>query len=547
MIKVKNPILRGFNPDPSIVRVGDDYYIATSTFEWYPGVQIHHSRDLVNWNLVARPLCRDTQLNMMGSGYSMGVWAPCLTYSDGLFYLCYTNVKEPGTMHNYLVTSESIEGDWSDPVYLDSRGFDPSLFHDDDGRKWYVVMYLDMIAWNYLINLNFGIRDDEASRSFLAQYEKNNKDFPFFKGILLQEYDDKQNKLIGPVHRIFDKVLGVTEGPHLYKRNEYYYLVVAEGGTSYEHAITMARSRNIEGPYEVHPDNPVLTASGTDALIQKAGHGDVVECANGDVYLVHLGSRPIGKKKRCILGRETSLQKAKWDDDGWLRLATGDNTPQAEFEVADLPKTDKIVYPQRDDFDSETLNINFQWLRGDIFDAIASLTERPGFLRLKGKEAVYSKYVQALVARRQQSFVCSAETAMEFSPDEENQMAGLVVYYCNELFYYLYVGFDYSFGPYLSVMSKNLGGAELFTCERIQIFDERICLKAEINHEELRFFYSSDEGLSWKQVGDILDMSLLSDDVAGGFTGAFVGMACHDPATMCCHADFDCFVYSELE
>jgi xylan 1,4-beta-xylosidase len=146
---ISNPILRGFNPDPSIVRVGEDYYIATSTFEWFPGVQIHHSRDLVNWRLLTRPLTRPSQLNMLGAPDSCGVWAPCLTHADGKFWLIYTDVKRYGRttvggasgaslrdFHNYLVTADDIEGPWSDPVFLNSSGFDPSLFHDDDGRKW---------------------------------------------------------------------------------------------------------------------------------------------------------------------------------------------------------------------------------------------------------------------------------------------------------------------------------------------------------------------------------------------------------------------------
>jgi len=184
---IRNPILRGFNPDPSIVRVGDDYYIATSTFEWFPGVQIHHSRDLVHWHLLTRPLNRASQLNMLGDPDSCGIWAPCLSYADGLFWLIYTDVKRFGRasvagasgasmrdFHNYLVTSPRIDGDWSDPVYLNSSGFDPSLFHDDDGRK-------------YLVNMLWDHRPG------------NNR----FAGIVLQEYSVKERKLIGERKNIF--------------------------------------------------------------------------------------------------------------------------------------------------------------------------------------------------------------------------------------------------------------------------------------------------------------------------------------------------------
>src|SRR6188768_3387701 len=254
---VANPILRGFNPDPSIVRVGDDYYIATSTFEWFPGVQIHHSRDLAHWRLAARPLNRPSQLDMRGEPDSCGIWAPCLTHADGLFHLIYTDVKRYGRMgasfrdfHNYLVTCPSIDGDWSDPIYLNSSGFDPSLFHDDDGRK-------------YLVNMLWDHRPG-ANR---------------FGGIVLQEYSPPARALVGERTLIFTGTpIGLTEAPHIYKRDGYYYLIVAEGGTGWGHAVTMARSRTLEGPYELHPDGPVLTARDRPhATLQRAGHADLVE------------------------------------------------------------------------------------------------------------------------------------------------------------------------------------------------------------------------------------------------------------------------------
>ena len=221
MSTIQNPILRGFNPDPSVVRVGEDYYIATSTFEWYPGVQIHHSRDLVHWRLLTRPLTRASQLDMLGDPDSCGIWAPCLSYADGVFYLIYTDVKRYGRasapgpsgatlrdFHNYLVTSPDIEGPWSDPIYVNSSGFDPSLFHDDDGRKYLVNM-----LWDYRPGQNR------------------------FAGIVLQEYSVAKCALIGSRKLIFTGTpIGFTEGPHLYKRDGWYYLLTAEGGTGWGHA-----------------------------------------------------------------------------------------------------------------------------------------------------------------------------------------------------------------------------------------------------------------------------------------------------------------------
>ena len=230
---MKIPILKGFNPDPSIIRVGDDYYIATSTFEWFSGVQIHHSKDLINWRVISHPLNRVSQLDMRGVPDSCGVWAPCLSYNNGIFYLVYSNVKSfDGVWKdtpNYLVTTDDILGDWSEPIFLNASGFDGSLFHDDD-EKYYVSMLVD------------------------------HRGGKFFGGIILQKYSDKDKKLIGLVHHIFNGTeLGKTEGPHIYKKSAFYYLITAEGGTEYGHAVTMARSKNILGPYGVHPENPIIS------------------------------------------------------------------------------------------------------------------------------------------------------------------------------------------------------------------------------------------------------------------------------------------------
>ena len=229
---VENPILRGFHPDPSICRVGDDYYIATSTFEWYPGVRIHHSRDLADWRLAARPLNRPGLLDLEGVPDSCGVWAPCLTWHEGLFYLCYTVVRRfDGNFkdtHNYLTTCVTIDGEWSEPVYLNSSGFDPSLYHAPDGRKWLLNM-----VWDH------------------------GPDRTFFRGIILQEYAPSHGRLVGERSLIFEGTEhDCTEGPHLYRVGDHHYLMTAEGGTGYDHGVTMARSRDLRGPYEVDPAGP---------------------------------------------------------------------------------------------------------------------------------------------------------------------------------------------------------------------------------------------------------------------------------------------------
>jgi xylan 1,4-beta-xylosidase len=281
---VSNPVLPGFHPDPSIVRVDDTYYLANSTFEWYPGVEIHRSKDLANWEPLPSPLSEKRLLDMTGNPASCGIWAPCLSYDKGLFYLIYTNVRSWASgpwkdTPNFLTTAPSIEGPWSDPVFLNCSGFDPSLFHDDDGKKWLVNM-----EWDY-----------------------RKKDLPDqFTGILLQEYNPAGKRLVGEARKIFTgTALKLTEGPHLYKRNGWYYLLAAEGGTQYGHAATLARSRAIEGPYEVHPVNPLLTSyNWPEYYLQKAGHASWCETPDGRTFLVFLCGRPLPGRRNCVLGEK---------------------------------------------------------------------------------------------------------------------------------------------------------------------------------------------------------------------------------------------------
>jgi xylan 1,4-beta-xylosidase len=528
---ITNPVLKGFNPDPSILRVGDDYYIATSTFEWFPGVQIHHSRDLVHWRLVTRPLNRVSQLNMAGDVNSGGIWAPCLSYDDRqkLFYLIYTDVKTKGPSlfrdtHNYLVTASAILGEWSDPVYLNSSGFDPSLFHDDDGRKWLVNM--------------------------VCEYRKGRNRFG---GILLQEYSPEEKRLVGPITNIFNGTgLGKTEGPHLYKWHGYYYLLTAEGGTGFGHAVTIARSSRIEGPYEVDPANPVLT-SATDPtlMIQRAGHGDIVETQNGELYMAHLCGRPVPNRGRCVLGRETSIQKLVWSEDQWPRLASGGNKPQVEVEGPNLPLHPWESEPARDDFDSPRLNIHFQTLRVPLDEDALSLTERQGYLRLKGGESLASRFKQSLAARRQQAFCYTATTCVEFEPETFQQMAGLICIYDVETFYYLRISRDETLGKSLGIITaqNNLFDQPLDREVGIDGW-QRCYLRVTVDYDRLQFYYSAD-GVFWNPIGPVFDATTLSDECCAEgqskFTGAFVGLCCQDLSGRRKPADFDFFEYLERE
>jgi xylan 1,4-beta-xylosidase len=535
---IRSPILRGFNPDPSILRVGDDYYIATSTFEWFPGVQIHHSRDLVHWTLLTRPLNRASQLNMLGDPDSCGIWAPCLSYADGLFWLIYTDVKRFGRgsvagasgasmrdFHNYLVTSPRIDGDWSDPVYLNSSGFDPSLFHEADGRK-------------YLVNILWDHRPG------------NNR----FAGIVLQEYSVKERKLIGERKNIFQGTeLGFTEAPHLYKRNGWYYLLTAEGGTGWGHAVMMARSRMLTGPYELHPDTYILSARHRpDAELQRAGHASLVNTQDGETYMAYLVGRPLRNRGRCTLGRETAIQKMVWGEDEWLRTLDGEGVPTIETPAPGLPVHEFASALVREDFNSPQLPIDFQWLRTPWPEEIFSLTARPGFLRLFGGETIGSSFRQSLVARRQQSHCFSAATVVEFEPAHFQQLAGLVCYYNSTKFHYLYLSHDETIGKHLRLMScvPDLPQADAFTPLVPIPAGNPVHLRVEVDYERMHFGYRV-EGVDddWRWLPQQFDASILSDECTApgqaNFTGAFIGMACQDLAGTGKHADFDFLEYAE--
>ncbi len=526
---IENPILPGFHPDPSICRVGDDYYIANSTFQWWPGVRLHHSLDLVHWEPIGYALTRGSQLDLVGNEDNGGVWAPCLSHADGRFHLIYTNVKAwTGPFkdaHNYLVTAPDIGGPWSDPIYLCSSGFDPSLFHDEDGRKWLVSL-----QWDHRPGHN-----------------------PF-SGIILQEYSPDEERLVGPIRNIFGGTEhGLVEGPHLYRKDGWYYLLTAEGGTTWDHVATMARSRRIEGPYEVMPGNPLLTSKYDMTLpLQRAGHGSFVETRDGAWYFAHLCGRPVMPKRRCTLGRETALQALTWAPGDWPRLATGGNTPAVTVPAPDLSPhpfaADAKTVDFADDFDGPTLHPDLNTLRVPPDDTWLSLTERPGHLRLYGRESLFSKHRQSLVARRITGFEVSAATVVAFDPDpgEFQQMAGLIFFYDTVDYHYLFVSADGT-GRRLGLLTAAAGDNVRYPGVGATLEPGPVYLKGEMRYGELRFYYGQDAD-DWRPFGPVLDATVLSDEyrVEVKFTGAFAGVCAQDLSGRRRHADFDWFRMAAL-
>ncbi len=517
-MKVKNPILTGFNPDPAICRAGNMYYIATSTFEVYPGICIHESKDLVNWKLVAHPL-KTLQIDMTNNPPSSGVWAPDLTFRNGMFYIVFSNVEtfSKGPIkdcYNYLISSPSIKGPWSRPVFINASGFDASLFHDKNGKSYFVNM-----EWDY----------------------RGIKGIPCFTGILVQEIDLKTATLIGKAHKIFSGTKrGFVEGPHIYKRNDYYYLFCAEGGTGYNHAESVSRSKFIYGPYELHPNELILSSKETDAYLQRAGHASLVDGKEDGWFIAHLCSRPIDQK--CILGRETALQNIIWKED-WPYLAHGSIVPRDYYEVN---KEVEVMDFNRDityDFLSERFDLDFQTLRIDMSSYVKKTRNA---ITLIGKQSFNSNYLQNTWQRRQQHFNCEFGCRVSFEPSYFGHMAGLIYRYQEGDFYLLYSTYDEEKGQVLRLHAEHEFQPEYFK-ESILPYKGDISLKIRVHGKDAQFYYALDHE-KFYPFGPVLDATKLSDQFVthGGFTGAFFGLYASDSLYACKEATFSKVYYKKL-
>lgn len=538
-MKIVNPILKGFHPDPSIVRAGDTWYLASSTFEWWPGVRLHESKDLVNWKFIGYALTEKRLLDMTGNPDSGGIWAPDLSWHDGRFYLIYTDVKvTDGSFKdcvNYLVTAEDIRGPWSDPIVLNTAGFDASLFHDDDGKKYLINQYWDPRSFHH----------------------------PFY-GIMCTEFSEEEGRLVGEPWVLYKGTRDrFTEGPHLYKRNGYYYLFVAQGGTMFAHQERVARSRSLFEEFETQPGAPLLTT--LDAPyhpIQKAGHGSLVDTQSGEWYFTHLMSRPLHHETEavvdprgwCPLGRESGIQKLEWDEDGWPYIVGGHNgTVEVEAPSGVEAHPWQPTCPEKDDFDGDTLNGNFQSLRIPLGEDIASLKDRPGHLRLYGHQSLCSTFTQAHIARRWQAFCFDAQIRLDYRPKTIQQFAGLCCYYNTQNWSCIQMTWNETYGRVIDVVSTDLGKTfSVFQEEPVIVPEtaEYVYFKVEVRGISYRYFYSFD-GEHWESTPYVFDSAKLSDEYIkavydAAFTGAFVGMMSVDGLGTKLPADFDYFIYREL-
>ncbi|MDO4173801.1 MAG: glycoside hydrolase family 43 protein [Eubacteriales bacterium] len=537
---IRNPILPGFNPDPCICRKDDDYYVIVSTFEWLPGLPIYHSKDLKHWELYTHVLT-DDRVDLKRLPSAKGIWAPCLTYceQEDLFYVVYGVMNSMNARYfdvdNYLITAKNIEGPWSDPVYLHSAGFDASILHDDDGKK-------------YIVSLEWETRE---------AYEKPGV-------ICLAEYDPEEKKIVGYPKRIWrggtDR--GCIEAPHLTKRNGYYYIMCAEGGTGYNHCVTMGRAKHVWGPYEGDPQGAIVTSVPTESnerhdpdhlkpkyfnpasVLQKSGHGSYIDLPNGETYLVHLCSRPFVPELRCTLGRETSIQKMRWTEDGWLRMADGSNLAKLEVPESGLPEVELPKTPAFDDFDSDTLG-NFYYAPRIQPQSFADVKARPGYVRLRGQESRTSLNKVSILARKLTSVYARVTTKMEFTPEIYQHSAGLILYYDNMNYINLRKYHSQTLGQSaISLIQLENGERTVYLDTRVPVDERPIYFRLHIQGRKCWFEWSYDNEM-YTRIGKVFDTTKFSDEYCkfGEFTGTMVGMTCADRMFHKHYADFDFFEY----
>ncbi|MCE5256305.1 MAG: glycoside hydrolase family 43 protein [Spirochaetaceae bacterium] len=490
-MKYKNPILPGFHPDPSICRVGDIFYLATSSFHYFPGIPLWRSRNLVDWKLAGHGISRPGQMDLTRTGASRGLYAPTIRERGGSFYIACTEVDRAG---NFIITAPSIDGPWSDPVMIALGGVDPSLFFDDDG-----VAYLCTSC-----------SDGETA------------------GIALSVINPASGEILaGP------KVISCgsggrwPEGPHIYKKNGLYYLLISEGGTEYGHMLTVFRAASPWGPYEACPRNPVL--SHRDFAwnpIQCVGHGDLVDDAAGNWWLVCLGVRPIGSVLLHNLGRETYLAPVSWGLDGWPLV--GDHGVLNLKMEGPLPgpavdNNSGVSGDWHDEFAGPQLSSEWSSLRARLPGVVEM--EKQGGLLLSGGGVSLSlpMATPAFVGRPQQAFDCIFKTSFDFDPSSEESEAGIVAYYDDSYHYEAFV--TRRSGARVIDLRKHIHDTEAVAATVSIPQEGTVHLFIETSRECYRFFYACGEASG--ELGSGMTAGLCTEGTwRMSFTGVFLGLYC---------------------
>jgi xylan 1,4-beta-xylosidase len=489
MMQYSNPIINGFNPDPSIIRVGEDYYLCTSTFEFFPGVPIYHSKNLADWELVGHCLTRENQLKLGACPPSAGIYAPTLRYHEGTFYMITTNVCDKG---NFIVHTQDIRGEWSDPVWIDQGGIDPSLFFDDDGSAYFCGTQ-DLKIYLFKVNPKTG---EILSEKKIISYGCGGK---------------------------------CPEAPHIYKINGMYYLILAEGGTEYGHMVTIQRADHIEGPYEECPNNPIITHRNTIGdPIQCTGHADLFEDQHGRWWMVLLGIRPTGAMLHH-LGRETFLTPVTWED-GWPKVE-GLLELENEAELPAPRQPIKKVFHA--DFDEEKLPLEFNWLRNPDMDRYVIDADQ-SMIRLIGEDKGLTGgwHSPTFLGIRQKEFHTVTTVRLNLKL-ELGTIAGLTAYYMDTHHYDIRVNCKEN-GMCIELNKAIYDMECVASCSDIEgdFIDLRICS----DRDKYYFSYSVD-GQEFKELGSALTAGLSTEAIeVNTFTGTYLGIFAQNGK-----AEFDTF------
>ncbi len=504
-VTYKNPVIKGFYPDPSICRVDSDYYLVTSSFEWFPGVPVFHSTDLVNWKQIGNALSRKSQLNLDSVNTSGGVWAPTIRYHEGTFYMITTRMHDG---KNFYVTAKDPAGPWSEPIFIDMRCIDPSLYFDDDGK----VYFTGTSPWT-----------DNAK-----------------SGVYQAEIDIKTGKLLTEYKHLWTGTGGrYPEGPHIYKINDWYYLMISEGGTEAGHMVTIARSKSPWGPFESCPHNPILTnRNAGQNPVQNTGHADLVQAPDGKWWMVHLAVRSVDKYHH--LGRETFLAAVNWNAAGWP-VVNQDGTSSLEMYAVPPAEQTKNSYNGNYDFEQDSLGIEWNYLRNPNWKKY-SLTQKPGYLCLTpSSTGLDDKGSPTFVGIRQKDFDVALTAKMQFSPSENNSEAGIAAFMNKDHYYAISLirqnGKNFIQSTFKTGKIKHHANSVSFKGD--EVFFR---IKADKYTYQL---YWSEDGENWEQLGENY-AKYLSSEVAGGFTGTYLGMfAQSDNNKSTDTACFDWFKYEK--
>lgn len=501
---LNNPILAGFYPDPSAIKVGTDYYLTNSTFSYFPGLPVFHSKDLKNWKQIGNVISRPSQMNFMDHRMTRGLFAPSISYNNGIFYVVCTLIDKGG---NFVVTAKDPAGPWSDPTFLpEVRGIDPSLYFDD--TKAYIMYNSDAPDYKPLYSGHRTIR--------------------------MYEFDLVNLKVVGEEKILVNGGVDISkkpvwiEAPHILKRNDWYYLYAAEGGTSVNHSEVVLRSRNVWGPYQPYEGNPILTQRHLQAdrkdPITSAGHAQFVEGPDGKTYAIFLAVRPY-RDNFYNTGRETFIAPVEWKD-GWPVVDPAHQELQYQYPVAYGETKQADARPQNGNFQytitfENQLDPALLFLR-TVDSTSFSLTKGNGLtLKLKAETCMETGN-PSFVGKRQQHLYCSAETALTFSTKSDNEKAGLVIFQDENHFYYLCKSVADGKNA-VQLYKSHAEGKSMELLAQAYVPASVIFLRIDAEGEQYSFHYALKPG-RWSVLKDKVDGTFLSTQVAGGFIGCLFGM-----------------------